>query len=76
MLGNLLETFRYVLVVVVFSANANAQNINQQLKLHVIDSDSIALQDVNVIINNSKSIRTDRIVKNKRVTRRRVTLLF
>jgi len=60
MLGNLLEKFRYVLVVVVFSANANAQNINQQLKLHVIDSDSIALQDVNVIINNSKSIRTDK----------------
>ena len=60
MLGNLLEKFRYVIVVVVFSANANAQNINQQLKLHVIDSDSIALQDVNVIINNSKSIRTDK----------------
>ncbi len=60
MLGNLLEKFRYVLVVVVFSANANAQNINQQLKLHVIDSDSIALQDVNVIINNNKSIRTDK----------------
>lgn len=60
MLGNLLEKFRYVLVVVVFSANTNAQNINQQLKLHVIDSDSIELQDVNVIINNSKSIRTDK----------------
>ena len=50
MLGNLLEKFRYVLVVVVFSANANAQNINQQLKLHVIDSDSIALQDVTMLI--------------------------
>ena len=59
MFGNLMGKFRGVLVIMVFSSSANAQNINQQLKLHVIDSDSIALQDVNIIINNSKSIQTD-----------------
>ncbi|TGN27886.1 TonB-dependent receptor [Empedobacter tilapiae] len=59
MFGNLMGKFRGVLVIMVFSSSVNAQNINQQLKLHVIDSDSIALQDVNIIINNSKSIQTD-----------------
>lgn len=42
MFGNLMGKFRGVLVMMVFSSSVNAQNINQQLKLHVIDSDSIA----------------------------------
>ncbi|WP_413533973.1 TonB-dependent receptor [Empedobacter brevis] len=41
------------------SVESNAQNYNQNLKLYVIDNDSVAMHDVKIIINNEKSIITN-----------------
>ena len=58
--------FRYfiekiVLIVIIsgFTMSVNAQDVNPQLTIHVIDNDSISLQQVKISLNNDKIITTD-----------------
>ena len=58
--------FRYfieklVLIVVLsgFTMSVYAQENDPQLTIHVIDSDSISLQQVIILLNNEKTITTD-----------------
>jgi len=59
MLSNLINKLRILVVVIVCASNGNAQNINKQLKLYVVDNDSVALQGVDIIINNEKYSKTN-----------------